>query len=46
MVQALCLKCRAMKEMKNPVKVKSKNGRNMLKGLCPICGTKMNRFIK
>ena len=42
---AYCVKCRKMKNMLNVRQVKSKNGRNMLKGTCSECGTKMNKFI-
>jgi hypothetical protein len=36
-----CVKCKKKQMMKDCVVVK-----NMLKGICPVCGTKMNRFIK
>ena len=40
-MQAYCMKCRTMREMKNPEKVTMKNGRPATKGACPVCGTKM-----
>jgi len=44
--KAYCVKCQkknmAMVKCRN---VTSKNGRNMLKGICKKCGTKMNKFI-
>jgi hypothetical protein len=36
-----CVKCKKKQIMKESRVVK-----NMLKGVCPVCGTKMNRFIK
>ena len=40
-MQAYCMKCRTMREMKNPEKVTMKNGRPATKGTCPVCGSKM-----
>jgi len=45
-VMAYCVKCKAKREMKDPNEDTTKNGRKMLKGTCPVCGTKMNMFIK
>jgi predicted nucleotide-binding protein len=33
-----CLKCHAMREIKNPELVKLKSGRGAIKGICPVCG--------
>ena len=44
MVQGYCVKCKAKREIKNPQKVKLKNGRPATKGTCPKCGTKMFRI--
>ena len=44
MTSGYCVKCRAKKDMKNPQKVKMKNGRRATKGTCPTCGTKMFRI--
>ena len=41
MVTGYCVKCKAKREMKNPVNVTLKNGRKAVKGICPKCGTKM-----
>jgi predicted RNA-binding Zn-ribbon protein involved in translation (DUF1610 family) len=41
---AYCVKCKAKREMKNPVATKLKNGRKATKGVCPKCGTKMFRI--
>ena len=40
-MQAYCMKCRTMREIKNPEKVTMKNGRPATKGTCPVCGTKI-----
>jgi hypothetical protein len=45
-VMAYCVKCKAKREMKDPKEATSANGRNMMKGTCPVCGTKMNLFVK
>ena len=40
-----CLKCKKNTESKNPVIVKTKNGRIMLSSNCAVCGSKKPRFI-
>ena len=42
---AYCLKCKEKKEMNKVEKIITKNGRNAAKGFCPICGTKMFKFL-
>lgn len=44
MVKGYCVKCKKMIEMKTPKKKLMKNGRPMMQGLCPKCGTKVNRI--
>lgn len=44
MVQAYCVKCRAMREIKDPKVVTLKNGRKAVTGVCPVCGTKLYRI--
>jgi len=44
MVTAYCVKCKAKREMKNPKKVKMKNGKPATKGVCPKCGTALYRI--
>ena len=46
MVEGYCVKCKAKREMKNAKQDKMKNGRDCVKGECPICGTKMFRIGK
>lgn len=45
-VMAYCVKCKAKREMKDAEETKSANGRKMMKGVCSVCGTKMNLFMK
>lgn len=44
MVMAYCVKDKKKVEMKNPIKVKLKNGRSAYKGQCPICKGKVFRI--
>jgi len=39
--EGYCVKCKAKKEMKDPVAITMKNGRPATQGVCPSCGTKM-----
>lgn len=43
---AYCVKCKKMQTMTDCKKATASNGRNMLKGICKTCGTKMNKFVK
>lgn len=43
-MEAYCVKCKAKKEMKNPVEGVTKNGRIIYKDKCPDCGTTINRI--
>lgn len=40
-----CVKCKKMQSMIQCKKAVSANGRNMMKGICKSCGTKMNKFV-
>jgi len=40
-----CVKCKKMQSMIQCKKAVSSNGRNMMKGVCKSCGTKMNKFV-
>jgi hypothetical protein len=46
MTEAYCVRCKAKQQMKDEEKATTKNGRNMLKGICTKCGTKMCKFVK
>jgi hypothetical protein len=39
-----CVKCKAKRDFQGEVVV-SDSGRRMAKGICPVCGTKMNRIL-
>jgi len=43
--EAYCVKCRAKRQIKNGKIEVLKSGRRMAKGVCPVCGTKVNRFL-
>jgi RNase P subunit RPR2 len=44
MTQAYCVRCKKKVEMKNPQKVRLKNGKPATKGICPSCDTKVFRI--
>ena len=46
MGQAYCMKCRTKREIKNPQQVTLKNKRPAIRGVCPVCGTKIFRIGK
>ena len=41
-----CVKCKKATDTSNPQYVVSKNGRNMKRGTCIICGATKTQFIK
>ena len=43
-IEAYCVKCKAKKEMQNPVEGVTKNGKPIMKGTCPDCGGKICRI--
>jgi hypothetical protein len=45
-MQAYCMKCRAKKEMAEPVQITMKNGKPATQGKCSVCGTKLFRIGK
>jgi RNase P subunit RPR2 len=45
-MQAYCMKCRTMREIKNPQAITLKNKRPATRGTCPVCGTKIFRIGK
>jgi len=45
-LRVYCLKCKQQTLTNNVEHVISKNNRNMIKGICSICGTKKNKFMK
>jgi Zn finger protein HypA/HybF involved in hydrogenase expression len=42
--EAYCVKCKTKRVMKDPHETTT-NGRRMMKGTCPECGTNMNRIM-
>ena len=43
--EGYCVKCRTKRTIKQGTVVKTSKGRPMAKGVCPECGTKVNRFL-
>ncbi len=44
-VEAYCVKCKEKRIMRDPTDTTTKNGRSAKTGTCPVCGTKLFRFI-
>ena len=42
--EAYCVKCKEKRDFTGEVRV-SDSGRRMAQGLCPVCGTKLNRIL-
>src|SRR4051812_40971285 len=42
--EGYCVKCKEKRTFEGEVRV-SDSGRRMAQGLCPVCGTKMNRIL-
>jgi len=43
--EAYCVKCRTKRKVKNGTEKTASNGRKMAQGTCPVCGTKVTRFL-
>lgn len=43
--EAYCVKCKTKREMKDAHVETMDNGRKAAKGECPVCGTKLTRFL-
>jgi pimeloyl-ACP methyl ester carboxylesterase len=43
--EAYCVKCRKKQEMRDGRHIVTKNGRNAMEGTCPVCGTRLFRFV-
>jgi len=43
--EAYCMKCKKKQTFTGTIVVNDKGGR-VAKGTCPVCGTKMNAFLK
>jgi len=44
-IKAYCMKCKAERIIQNVQIVTTKNGRPAANGACPVCGTKMFKFL-
>ena len=44
-IKAYCMKCKAERVVQNVQIVTTKNGRPAANGTCPVCGTKMFKFL-
>ncbi len=45
-MEAYCVKCKVKRDMRGAQQVVLKNGRPAMQGTCPVCGTKLMRFVK
>lgn len=43
--EGYCVKCREKKQVANGEVKETENGRKMVQGTCPTCGTKVTRFL-
>lgn len=43
--EGYCVKCREKRSIKDATVEKTKSGRHMAKGKCPVCGTTVTRFL-
>jgi hypothetical protein len=43
--EGYCVKCRMKRTITAGTVVKTSTGRPMAKGVCPVCGTTVNRFL-
>jgi DNA repair exonuclease SbcCD ATPase subunit len=44
-VKGYCMKCRTERTVKDAQIIATKNGRTAAQGTCPVCGTKMFKFL-
>ena len=44
--EGYCVKCREKRQIKDGKVTTTANGRPMAQGICPVCGTKVSRFLK
>jgi hypothetical protein len=43
--EGYCVKCRKKVKVQNGKEETTAKGRRVAKGTCPVCGTKVNRFL-
>ena len=44
--EGYCVKCREKRQVTDGEVSKTSRGQNIAKGTCPVCGTKVTRFVK
>ena len=44
-MEAYCVKCKTKRKIQNPQEIILKNGKRAVKGVCPVCRTKMIRIL-
>ena len=44
--QSYCLKCKCKNQVKDVVEKTTKNNRKYIQGLCSVCNTRVNQFLK
>jgi pimeloyl-ACP methyl ester carboxylesterase len=42
--EAYCVKCKVKRSVQNASRTVTKNGRNAIEGICPVCGIRLFRF--
>ncbi|MBN2454886.1 hypothetical protein JXB11_05070 [Candidatus Woesearchaeota archaeon] len=45
MTEGRCMKCKKAVQIKDGKEVTMKNGMKAMKGVCPVCGTKVFRIL-
>jgi hypothetical protein len=43
--EAYCMKCKVRRGMKDEKRVRTKNGRSGISGICSVCGGKMFKMV-
>ncbi|MDF1513037.1 MAG: DUF5679 domain-containing protein [Anaerolineae bacterium] len=43
--EGYCVKCREKRDVKGGSVTETSKGRPMAQGVCPVCGTKVTRFL-
>jgi hypothetical protein len=43
--EAYCMKCKTKRPIKDGTVKDTQKGRQVAQGKCPVCGTKVNRFL-
>lgn len=45
-LMAYCARCRTKRPMASPQPTTTETGRSAVRGVCPVCGTSMFRFVR